>query len=75
MGRGYAGEERGAYQIEHQAECVDAIESPELRQREGHQNQDRARHLEQEIDHPDRPLDTEFRILPVTAARLMIPAS
>jgi hypothetical protein len=48
-----------------------AIESPELRQRERYQNQDRARHLEHELDHPDRPLDADLRGFSLTAVCLM----
>jgi hypothetical protein len=45
-----------------------------LRQRERHQDQNRARHFDQEVDHPDCPLDTEFRIFS-TSAFLMSRAS
>ena len=67
MGRRRSGEERRTHQIEHQIKGAVAIESTKLRQRECHQNQDRARHLEQEIDHPDRLLDTGFRIVSMSA--------
>src|SRR5215213_1833473 len=40
-----------------------AIESPKLRRCEGHQNQNRACHLDEEVGHSDRPLDTGLRIL------------
>jgi hypothetical protein len=44
-----------------------AIESSKLRQRERHQDQNRARHFDQEVDHPDRPPDTEFPIVSISA--------
>jgi len=66
MGRGRADEKSRTDQVEHQIEGAVAIESSELRQCERDQDQNRACHLEQEIDHLDRPLDTGIRIFSVT---------
>ena len=65
VGCGRASEQSRTHQIQDEIERAMAIESPKLRQREGHQDQDRARHLEHEVDHADGPRDPGFRILPV----------
>ena len=54
------------HQIEHQVGGAVAIESPVAPARRP-PDQDRTRHLEQEVDHSDRPLDTVVRICSMTA--------
>ena len=64
MGCGRASEQSRTHQIQDEIERAVAIESPKLRQREGHQDQDRAHHLEHEVVHVHGPRDPRIRILP-----------
>ena len=65
VGCGRASEQSRTHQIQDEIERAMAIESPKLRQREGHQDQDRARHLEHEVDHADGPQVPGVRMFPM----------